>query len=220
MERVPEPELMDEPDQVLAYAGADFSVPHQDFVSRFGACFPDASLDGATVIDLGCGPADVTVRFARAYPACRIVGLDAGHNMLQSASRRVVGEGLQSRVAFVLVRLPDYGWLGQRFDAVISNSLLHHLADPLVLWDAIGRCASKDAPILVMDLLRPDDAAGLDALVTRYAAGEPPVLQQDFRNSLMAGYTADEVRDQLSRVGLPLTVRVVSDRHWIAHGRG
>ena len=35
MERIPEPELMDDPEQARAYASADFSEPHQAFVERF-----------------------------------------------------------------------------------------------------------------------------------------------------------------------------------------
>ena len=41
MQRVPEPELMDDPAQALAYAGADFSEPHQAFVAHFRERFPD-----------------------------------------------------------------------------------------------------------------------------------------------------------------------------------
>ena len=66
MERIPEPELMDEAEQARAYAEADFSGPHDMFVQLFREAFPDTAPAGA-VLDLGCGPADVTRRFASAF---------------------------------------------------------------------------------------------------------------------------------------------------------
>ena len=68
MERIPEPELMDDPAQAYAYANADFSEPHQAFVERFTQCFPGHA--PRRVLDLGCGAADITIRFARAYADC------------------------------------------------------------------------------------------------------------------------------------------------------
>ncbi|HEX6174620.1 MAG TPA: SAM-dependent methyltransferase, partial [Candidatus Binatia bacterium] len=62
MERIPEPELMDEDEQARAYALADFAEPHNHFVELFRECFPDEAITGH-VLDLGCGPADVTLRF-------------------------------------------------------------------------------------------------------------------------------------------------------------
>jgi len=215
--RVPEPELMDDPEQARAYSEADFSEAHDAFVAyglaRFGPIVGE-------VLDLGCGAADPTVRFARANPGARIVGVDAGRNMLALARVRVDRAGLDDRIRFECRTLPDDHLRGRRFDAIVSNSLLHHLASPLVLWETVAACAQSNAPILVMDLLRPSDIATVEALVQRYAGDAPAVLRADFRNSLRAAYQPDEVRAQLHVVGLDdLDVEQVSDRHLLVAGR-
>ena len=208
---------MDDPTQVRAYAEADFSAPHDRFVELFRQSFPGLSLAGAEVLDLGCGPADVSIRFARAFHGCRITGLDAGANMLAAARRVVAEAGLSSRIDFIEARLPAMPVARHSCDAVISNSLLHHLADPSAIWRAIGHCAKPGAPVWVMDLMRPSDETVLNELVARYAGGEPAVLQQDFRNSLKSSYRVDEVKGQLVEAGMSvLRVEAVSDRHWIA----
>lgn len=220
MERVPEPELMDEVEQARAYAEADFAAPHDRFVSLFGESFRGLTLDQARVIDLGCGPADVTIRFSRAYPKCSITGLDAGPNMLILAEQAVRRAGLSSRIELVQGRLPGFMPRRNAYDAVISNSLLHHLGDPMTLWQTIRHCAKPGAPVFIMDLLRPANLETLDNLVNEYTRDEPEVLRQDFRNSLKAGYRSGEVEMQAEAAGLPeVSVRVVSDRHWIASGR-
>lgn len=80
--------------------------------------------------------------------------------------------------------------------------------------------AAAGAQLFVMDLLRPASPAEASDLVSRYAAGEPPVLQRDFHALLLAAYRIDEIEARLEATGLEgLAIEVVSDRHWIVHGR-
>ena len=72
MDRILEPELMDDPEQARVYAQADFEKENQGFVDRFCEYFPDFS--EGHVLDLGCGPGDIAIRFALAFLASR------GHN--------------------------------------------------------------------------------------------------------------------------------------------
>jgi SAM-dependent methyltransferase len=108
---------------------------------------------------------------------------------------------------------------GRPYDAVLSNSLLHHLADPLDLWRAVRAAGRPGAAVLVMDLARPADVEGVDRVLAAHAAGAPEVLWNDFRNSLFAAYTVEEVRDQLAAAGIAgLSVEMVSDRHLAVSG--
>lgn len=218
MKRTPEPELMDAPEQVRAYAGADFSEANDRFVADFLAALP--AREAGRLIDLGCGPGDICLRLARALPGWHITGVDAGENMLAAAGKALATSGLEDRVTFRLAHLPDESLDRGGFDAVVSNSLLHHLPDPTVLWQSAMHLAAPGAWLHVMDLARPDSAAAANALVAEYAAGEPAVLQNDFRNSLHAAWTVDEVNHQLIDAGLGhLSARACSDRHWLVSGR-
>jgi SAM-dependent methyltransferase len=219
MERIPEPELMDDPEQARAYAEADFAEPHNQFVLEFGRRFPGAAVTG-WVLDLGCGPGDITRRFANAHPRCHIHGVDGAPAMLALGQDAVQRAGLAHRVELIHGYLPGFTPPRSTYDAVISNSLLHHLADPAVLWTTVRQYARADAPIFVMDLMRPATRAQAQALVATYAGGEPDVLRRDFLHSLLAAYRPDEVRTQLEAAGLAhLRVETITDRHWIASGR-
>jgi len=218
MDRIPEPELMDEATQAAAYAAADFSEPHEAFVAGFRRCFPEVA--SGRVLDLGCGPADVTIRFARAYPAAEITGVDGADAMLAPGREAVTAANLDSRVRLLQVCLPADAIPGSPFDGVISNSLLHHLHDPGVLWRSIVDAAAPDAWVFVMDLLRPPTREAAARLVDLHAADAPDVLRRDFFNSLLAAFRPDEVRQQLRGAGLShFDVEVTSDRHLIAYGR-
>jgi len=218
MERIPEPELMDDFEQARAYAMADFEEPHNQFIELFKQKFPDETGEGV-VLDLGCGTGDITRRFAYAFPQCRIHALDGAEQMLMFARQTVDFEMLHERVRLFKRMLPTDKLPKEQYDVVISNSLLHHLADPMVLWQSINQFAKPGAAVFVMDLMRPDSTAQAQMMVKQYAAGEPQVLQQDFYNSLLAAYTTDEVRMQLVDAGLGhLHIEMVSDRHLIVSG--
>ncbi len=209
---------MDDAEQARAYAGADFSEPHQAFVERFAQCFPQHR--PRRVLDLGCGAADITIRFARACPGCELTGVDGAPAMLALARDAVTRAGLAGRIRLREARLPAGDLPPHRFDTLISNSLLHHLADPQVLWRALRDCGAPAAALFVMDLRRPDTREQAARLMQKYSATEPEILQRDFFNSLLAAYRPEEIAAQLASAGLSgLQVEPVGDRHVAAYGR-
>jgi cyclopropane fatty-acyl-phospholipid synthase-like methyltransferase len=216
MDRVLEPELMDDPRQAEAYAQADFEKENQGFVERFREYFPEFAQ--GTVLDLGCGPGDIPIRFAKLYPACQVIGVDASAPMIQFGEQAVQQAGLTDRITLCCERYEEVA--GARIaDAAISNSLLHHLPNPLQFWQKLRQLVKPGAPVLVMDLLRPESPEAAQAIVDQYAANEPDILRRDFHNSLLAAFTEDEIGSQLARMNLTrLLIDIPDDRHWVVGG--
>lgn len=214
--RVPEPELMDDLAQAQAYAAADFSSENQGFVDRFAEYFPDWK--GGHVLDLGCGPADIPIRFAKAYPGACITAIDASPAMIGLADQAVKESGFDGRIRLRCERFQNLA-LEEPGDAALSNSLLHHLPNPLQFWYRLKQLVKPGSAVLVMDLLRPESTENARALVEQYAAEASPILKRDFYNSLLAAYTEDEVAAQLAEMNLSrLLIDVPDDRHWVAGG--
>ena len=215
MKRVLEPEVMDDAEQAIAYAAADFSASNQMFVdgllSQYGSGL-------RTVLDLGCGPADIGIRLARANASIQIVAVDASEAMVRVAEEAVQKAGLDGRIAVVKGRIPGWQPKVGDFDAMVSKDLLHHMADPMVFWDEVKALAHGRTAVYVMDLFRPASEKAAAEIVESVSGGEPDMLKRDFYNSLLAAFTVDEVRDQVSRAGLTLGVRAVSERHLLADG--
>jgi len=217
IQRKLEPEVMDEKANAEAYAKADFSEVNQRFVDGFLAAFPQCR--SSRVLDLGCGPADIPIRLAQTARQITIVAVDASEPMLEWGRDAVQEAGLEPRVSLLLAKLPDFPSLPP-FDAVISNSLLHHLPDPGVLWDCLRSTGKPGAAIYIMDLFRPVSEERARQIVEANSSDEDPILKQDFFNSLLAAFTPDEVRAQLAAAGLSrLKLELPSDRHWLVTGR-
>lgn len=203
LQRTPEPELMDGVDQVEAYAAADFDNSDQAMVERLAVLCAEAP--GPRLVDLGCGPGNISFRLARRWPAAEVLGLDGAPRMLAVAQQRLAAEpALAGRLRFAeaLLPLPESTPLAAGFSAVVSNSLLHHLHDPAGLWRAVVQLAAPGAFVYVQDLRRPPSVAAVEELVAASMAAAPEVLRRDYRASLHAAFTPAEVAEQLQQAGL------------------
>jgi Methylase involved in ubiquinone/menaquinone biosynthesis len=217
VDRVLEPELMTGEDQALAYAKADFTLVNQGFVNRFRAGFPKAI--GGAMVDLGCGPGDIPVRFARTLPGFTITAVDGSEPMIALAKQAAKQAGVEERVHPRCARLPMLPLPLQSFDAIVSNSLLHHMPDPHLFWNEVVRLGKPGAAVLIMDLFRPESPERAHEIVEQYSGDEAPVLKEDFFNSLCAAFTLREIRYQIRARGLGgLVCELASDRHWIVWG--
>jgi len=202
--------------QARAYSEADFETPHDAFVELAQRAFPRGAQ--GRILDLGCGPADITVRFASRHPGAQLVGVDGSKAMLEFGLKRIQAHGLSERITLRCLLLPSTE-LGEQFDGAISNSLLHHLHDPGVLWQSLKAHVRPGSPVFVMDLIRPPSIEEAERMVGEYSAGEPEVLKQDFLFSLKAAFRVEEVQEQLREAGLShLRVEAVSDRHMVVFG--
>ena len=210
MQRIPEPELMDEVGQVLAYAQADFTASDAAMVERLAQlCGEDP---GTALVDLGCGPGNISLLLADRWPAAKVLGLDGAPRMLAVARERLAGASpdLAARLRFkqALLPLAAAGELEARFSAVVSNSLLHHLHDPAALWQTVAQLGAPGAFVYVQDLRRPDNGEAVEGLVAAEMASAPEVLRRDYRASLHAAFTVVEVEQQLEQAGLAAQLQV------------
>ena len=219
MERIVEKELMDDPKHAIAYANADFEKINNRVIEIFDIEFPDIEIKG-TILDLGCGPGDITFRFAKRFPDSTVIGIDGAAIMIELANQQKCRETeFLGNIKFIEAEIPVAPIPGIPYDLIVSNSLYHHLHDPEVLWKTILDYGSSGTKIFIVDLFRPDSKERADWLVNEYSGNEPEILKKDFYNSLCASFEPAEVEQQLSNIGLSgLSVKIVSDRHLIIYG--
>lgn len=217
MKRLPEPEYMDAPEEARVYAEADFNTVNQAFVERLLALAPAPG--ARLVLDLGVGPGDIPARIAVHRPAWRIIGLDASSAMLAFAQSHARTTNLSDRIQYLVGDAKHLPFPSSTYDLVISNSILHHVADPVALWREAKKTAKPGAFFLMRDLFRPLSTDAARAIVTTHAGTEPELLQEEFYRSLLAAYTVPEIQGQLRQAGLTsLQVEAVSDRHLDVYG--
>jgi 2-polyprenyl-3-methyl-5-hydroxy-6-metoxy-1,4-benzoquinol methylase len=213
--RVLEPESMETAEDVEQYDAMDHSEVNNRFVADFleahGPC------RGGEILDVGTGTALIPIALVRADTYARVVGFDLAPAMVERAEENVAAAGLTDRIRCIQADAKSGGSPldGVPFEAVVSNSIIHHLADPRPALASMVERVSPGGTLMVRDLIRPDAEAQLDELVERHAADESPEARALFRASLHAALTLEEVQTLAAHVGLPAAcVEKTSDRHW------
>ena len=173
------------------------------------------------MIDLGCGPGNIALLLVQRWQQIEVVGIDGAPKMLALAKARgqSLGSDQARRLHWQQACLPDPS-LPVGFSAAVSNSLLHHLHEPGVLWESIKQVAAPGCVVVIHDLRRPNSEEELQQLVERHAATAPPVLKRDYEASLRAAFSAEEVQQQLLEAQLPqLKVIEREDRYLTVWGQ-
>jgi len=211
--RVLEPEVMDSEADAREYDSMDHAAVNAVFAADLAAVVPRS--DSFTILDLGAGTAQIPIEICHRLPSVRVVAVDAAASMLAIAERNVAAAGLVDRIELVLADAKGLPFADRSFSAVISNSIVHHIAEPVrVLAEAV-RVAAAGALQFHRDLCRPADESELARLVATYAGGGTPYQQRLFAESLRAALTLEEMRSLVEKLGFaPETVRMTSDRHW------
>jgi ubiquinone/menaquinone biosynthesis C-methylase UbiE len=211
LQRVPEPEVMDTPEEARDYDAMDHSGVNRVFVSDFLAVW-----DGrGPVLDVGTGTAQIPVEFCRQSPRGGVVAVDLSEQMLRLAADNLRRAGIEGRVRLEKVNGRSMPFADDSFPAVMSNSIIHHIPEPGDCFAEVVRVAAPGATIFLRDLLRPDDEATLRHLVEAYAANANERQRKMFADSLHAALTLEEVQGYVAELGYdPEAVSRTSDRHW------
>lgn len=221
--RILEPEVMDSVTEAVDYDSMDHSEVNRRFVDQLlEHRLPAEGSDDPPirVLDVGTGTALIPLELCRRDVHTQITAIDLAAYMLQVGQRNVIREGLQSRIKLEHLDAKDLPYSSSSFDWVISNSIVHHIPDPLPCLREMIRVLAPEGLLFVRDLLRPPDLATLKHFVQIYAAGANAHQQQMFDDSLHAALTLDEVRTMLCALNLPPEwVTQTTDRHWTICGR-
>lgn len=212
IERILEPEVMDDPQEAEEYDSMDFTEVNTDFAllaSKLG----DEGYK--KVLDLGTGTARIPVILASLRPGWEIVAVDLAASMLAIAERNIQAAGKSSQITLQLADAKNLPYPDNSFDIIISNSLVHHIPNPLDLFREINRLIKPGGAILIRDLVRPSCEAEIERIVAEANLDYSPRQKQLFRNSLHAALTVDEVRGIAEAVGWNnAQIYQSSPRHW------
>jgi ubiquinone/menaquinone biosynthesis C-methylase UbiE len=212
LDRILEPEVMDTPAEARDYDAMDHAAVNRRFVDDFLA---DFAATGATVLDLGAGTAQIPIELCRRDADLSVVAVDAAAAMLAVAAENVERAGLASRIALHRADAKRLSYPAATFDAVISNSIVHHIPEPRAVLAEAVRVTRPGGTLFFRDLMRPQDRPTLDALVDTYAAGANGRQRRMFAESLHAALALDEIRELVAALGFaPQSVQATSDRHW------
>ena len=106
--------------------------------------------EGMSVLDVGCGPATVTVDLAERVVDGRVVGVDASAAVLDSARELATQRGT-ANITFQQANAYELPFADGTFDVVYAHQLLQHLSDPVAALREMKRVAKPGGLVAVRD---------------------------------------------------------------------
>jgi len=192
--RVLESEVMDESGSVGAYLDG-VATAHLD---RLDDTFVRSALRSvprrARVLDIGTGTAAIPVKLALRRDDVTVVGIDLSDAMLDAARERVSRARLKSRVRVRTGSARKIPFPRAAFDLVVSNSLLHHLPDPVPAFNEMARVLAPAGRIFIRDLRRPAPSR-MKAHIRRHGRFYRGEMLRLFSDSVRAAFKVAEIRE-------------------------
>ncbi len=216
--RVLEPEVMDTAQEAADYDVMDNREPNERFCAD---CLQFAHFTRA--LDVGTGTALIPIEMCKRSPRLTMVGVDLAEHMLALAKRNVERAGLAARIELRKIDAKSLPFADGELEAVVSNSIVHHIPDPAHALREMIRVARRF--VFVRDLLRPESDAEVARLVALHGGEPPSPSREDVERharqialldaSLRAALTVDEIGAMLATFGVPRSaVAQTSDRHF------
>jgi ubiquinone/menaquinone biosynthesis C-methylase UbiE len=209
MQRVLEPEVMDTAEDAATYDAMDHSAVNDLFIARLKTL----GVDGLC-LDIGCGPGHIPLQLVTECPHVDVVALDLSKNMLLAALEHQKECANGEQVEFVHADAKGIGSEDNSFDSVFSNSILHHIPEPIDFLREAWRVLKPGGMLLIRDLFRPGSEERARELVAMYAVEESQHAQDLFYDSLCAALRPDELDALAKEIGIRnYKIITDSDRH-------
>jgi len=225
LSRTLEPEVMDTAAEAADYDSMDHSSVNRLFVDDLlsaanAAGFADrltSRSDRLRVLDVGTGTAQIPIEFCQRPVNVDMVAIDLAVEMLLLAEQNIRDAGLHGSILLEHVDAKELPFDDGEFDWVISNSIVHHIPEPIDSLREMQRILKPGGLLFVRDLLRPGSTEQVEILVQTYAKNDNNEQRQLFQQSLHAALTPGEMGELMESLGWPAsTVEQTSDRHWTA----
>ncbi len=187
---------MDNADEVDAYSSAASQAYLDSIDNTVVDHVISLGAQSGWLLDIGTGPGGIPLKIAERCPDLRAVGVDRSRRMIRTARNAAARRGFGNRVSFMIADASRLCFPDACFDFVLSNSLLHHLKQPVPVFEEMARVSKPQGVILLRDLRRPARPVFLFHVrwFGRFYSG---VMKKLYVDSVRSAYTEGELSDLL-----------------------
>ena len=230
MERTVEPELMEKVDQVNSYAKADFSQEENNLINQISYYLLKNEINMTEedlIVDLGCGPGNISEKLSIKWPKANVVGIDGSKEMIHKAEskrKNSLKRGKLNNLRYIFADIKNLELskitTHKNITLLVSNSLVHHITYLEDFFNCIKRLSTNKTVNFHKDLRRPNNEKSALKLKEKCSNKYDDILTNDYYASLKASYTLKELRNFLLKDQLSsLEVFEEGDQYLIIYGK-
>jgi ubiquinone/menaquinone biosynthesis C-methylase UbiE len=167
-----------------------------------------AVISEGTFLEVGSGPAFVSIEITRHIPRAEIIGLDISETMISIGRRNVAEAGLSEQITFRHGDAAKMPFDDAEFDFVVSSGSLHHWSKPIEVFDEIYRVLKLGQPALVYDVRKDAPKEKVDEFSRHIKSW---LMRWGLRHSVGESYTQQGIEELLSRTRFKEVERIELD---------
>ena len=124
-----------------------------DLLSRAAACFNKPE-EVRSILDLGCGPGNVTEALCSTFPNATVEGIDSSVEMIQQAQSVQKNSQHSDRISFRVSRVELEAQSNpKKYDLVYSNATLHWVSShDTLLPQLLKQCVEPNGGVLAVQM--------------------------------------------------------------------
>lgn len=167
--------------------------------------------DYSDVLEIGPGPGWIGIWMAQENPTLKITGLELSEDMIRVANENKSEENVQDRVLYLKGNAESMDiFANNSFNVVFSNGSLHHWVKPENVFNEISRVLKPNGIFCITDGKRNlKFKAKLKFHILNFTI--PKSLRIGWKNSIMAGYTKEEIGELLDNTELKGMYKLKAD---------
>ena len=178
------------------------------------------------IVDLGCGPGNISEKLAIKWPNTEVVGIDGSKEMIlraeynrKNSTNREKLKNLRYICSDIKeIKLNNF-LLKKKISLLVSNSLIHHISNLEDFFNTIRGLSNNITVNFHKDLKRPLDEKSALELKEQCSTKYNEILTNDYYASLRASYSFKELRNFILENDLSsLDVFEDGDEYLIVYG--
>ena len=117
------------------------------------AVIGDVSLEGKSVLDIGCGSGGIGRLLVEGYGAGHVTGIDVEQSLIDTCNERIAGTDLESRLDYIRVEPGPLPFDAGGFDVVFTKDSLIHIEDKVAICGEVFRVLRSGGLFLALSLI-------------------------------------------------------------------
>ena len=154
------------------------------------------------IVDLGCGPGNISQKLAIKWPNTEVVGIDGSKEMILRAEyNKEISSNKKKlkNLRYICSDIKDIKSINfsinKEISLLVSNSLIHHITHLEDFFNTIKRLSNNMTVNFHKDLKRPFNEKTALELKAQCSTKYNAILTNDYYASLKASYTFKELKN-------------------------
>jgi len=150
--------------------------------------------EGGKLLEIGPGPAYVSIEIAKRLPKVEIIGLEISDTMIEIAKKNAKEHEVSEKITLKKGDASKMPLEDSEFDFVITSGSLHHWKKPIEVINEISRLLKPGCKAFISDLRKDAPERNIKEFANKI---DSKLMRWGLMHSFREGYTAKQIENMI-----------------------